>query len=105
LQVRAEAGSATGAQTWRLSINGTEVDDLISGVALGQWVAVDIDLNNGSLTVKINGSTAYGPSNPGYGSGQYFKVGDYPQQNSTDQSNASTEYSRVEVRNLFVSHS
>jgi len=104
LQIRAEASSATGSQTWRLSVNGTEVDDLISGVALGQEVSWEIDLNNGALTVRINGSTAY-TGNPGYGSGQYFKVGDYPQQNSTDQSNASTEYSRVELRDLFVSHS
>jgi len=104
LQIRAEASSATGSQTWRLSVNGTEVDDLISGVALGQEVAWEIDLNNGALTVKINGSTAY-TGNPGYGSGQYFKVGDYPQQNSTDQSNSSSEYSRVELRDLFVSHS
>jgi poly(beta-D-mannuronate) lyase len=104
LQIRAEATSATGPQTWRLSINGTEVDDLISGVALGQEVAWDIDVNNGSLTVKINGATAYGPSNPGWGAGQYFKVGAYPQQNSTDQANSSTEYSRVELRDLFVSH-
>jgi hypothetical protein len=104
LQIRAEAGSATGAQTWRLSVNGTEVDDLISGVALGQEVEVEIRLSSGTLTVKINGTTQH-TSNPGYGSGQYFKIGAYPQQNSTDQSNASTEYSRVEIRDLFVSHS
>lgn len=104
LQIRAEASSATGSQTWRLSVNGTEVDDLISGVSLGQEVAWEIDLNNGALTVRINGSTAY-TGNPGYGSGQYFKCGDYPQQNSTDQANSSSDYSRVELRDLFVSHS
>ena len=104
LQIRAEASSATGSQTWRLSINGSEVDDLISGVALGQEVAWDIDVNNGTLTVKINGTTQY-TGNPGWGSGQYYKVGAYPQQNSTDQSNSSSEYSRVELRDLFVSHS
>jgi alginate lyase len=104
LQIRAEASSASGSQTWRLSINGSEVDDLISGVALGQEVAWDIDVNGGALTIKINGTTQYTGS-PGWGSGQYFKVGDYPQQNSTDQSNAATEYSRVELRDLFVSHS
>jgi hypothetical protein len=103
LQIRAEAGSATGSQTWRLSINGTEVKDLISGVALGQEVAWEIDLNNGLLTVKINGVSQYS-SNPSYGSGQYFKCGAYPQQNSTDQSNPSTEYFRIELRDLFVSH-
>jgi hypothetical protein len=104
LQIRAEAASATGSQTWRLSINGTEVDDLISGVALGQEVAWEIDLNNGALTVKINGTTQYTGS-PGYGSGQYFKCGCYIQFNSTDQSNPATEYGRYELRDLFVSHS
>ena len=104
LQIRAEASSATGAQTWRLSINGTEVKDLISGVTLGQEVAWDIDVNNGTLTVKINGTTQY-TGNPGWGSGQYFKVGQYSQQNSTDQSNPASEYGRYELRDLFVSHS
>jgi len=104
LQIRAEASSATGAQTWRLSINGTEVDDLISGVALGQEVAWDIQVTNGALTVKINGTTQY-TGTPGWGAGQYFKAGAYPQQNSTDQANSASEYSRVELRDLFVSHS
>jgi hypothetical protein len=106
LQIRAEATSATGPQTWRLSINGVEVKDLISGVALGQEVAWEIALNNGVLTTKINGATV-DTRTPGYTStsAYYFKVGDYPQQNSTDQANASTEYSRVELRDLFVSHS
>jgi hypothetical protein len=106
LQIRAEAGSATGSQTWRLSLNGTEVDDLISGVSLGQEVQWEIDVNGGDLTVRINGSTAYTNTSPGFSSsGNYFKVGDYPQQNSTDQSNSSSEYSRIELRDLFVSHS
>jgi hypothetical protein len=106
LQIRAEASSATGAQTWRLSINGTEVKDLISGVSLGQEVAWEIALNNGVLTTKINGSTV-DTRTPGYSSknAYYFKTGDYPQQNSTSQANASTEYSRIELRDLFVSHS
>ena len=104
LQIRAEAPSATAAQTWRLSVNGTKVKDLISGVALGQEVAWEIDLNNGVLTVRINGTTQY-TGNPGYGSGQYFKVGCYIQFNSTDQSNPATEYGRCELRDLFVSHS
>lgn len=106
LQIRAEAASATGAQTWRLSINGTEVKDLISGVSLGQEVAWEIALNNGVLTTKINGSTV-DTRTPGYAStsAYYFKAGTYPQQNSTDQANPSTEYSRVELRDLFVSHS
>jgi hypothetical protein len=104
LQIRAEASSPTGSQTWRLSINGSEVADLISGVALGQEVAWDIDVNNGTLTVKINGTTKY-TGDPDWGSGQYFKVGEYVQQNSTDQNNPSSEYGRSELRDLFCSHS
>ena len=105
LQIRAEASSATGAQTWRLSLNGTEVDDLISGVALGQEVAWDIDVNNGTLTVKINNTTQYTGSSGLPSSGNYFKVGQYSQQNSTDQANPSSEYGSSELRDLFVSHS
>jgi hypothetical protein len=106
LQIRAEASSATGAQTWRLSINGTEVKDLISGVALGQEVFWGIDLNNGVLTTSINGSVV-DTRTPGYTSksSYYFKVGNYAQQNSTDQANPTTEYSRSTLRDLFVSHS
>ena len=61
---------------------------------------------NGVLTVKINGTTQYTGS-PGFPSGltNYFKVGDYPQQNSTDQANSSSEYSRIELRDLVCSHS
>jgi hypothetical protein len=106
LQIRAEASSATGAQTWRLSINGTKVKDLISGVALGQEVFWGIDLNNGVLTTSINGSVV-DTRTPGYTSksSYYFKVGNYAQQNSTDQANPTTEYSRSTLRDLFVSHS
>ena len=104
LQIRMEAGSATGPYTLRLSINGSEVDDLKSGIALGQEVAVDIDVNNGALTVKVDGTTQY-TGEPDWGSGQYFKLGCYVQQNSTDQDNPSSEYGRVEIRDLFVSHS
>jgi alginate lyase len=104
LQIRAEASSATGSQTWRLSLDGSEVDDLISGVALGQEVSWEIDVNAGALTVKINGSTAYTTSDADLpSSGCYFKTGDYTQQN-TGNGNASTEYSRIELRDLFVSH-
>jgi Alginate lyase len=106
LQIRAEAGSPTGSQTWRLSLDGTEVDDLISGVALGQEVAWEIDVNGTSLTVKINGTTQYTTSSHSLpSSGNYFKVGEYVQQNSTDQDNPSSEYGRSELRDLFVSHS
>lgn len=106
LQIRAEASSPTASQTWRLSLDGTEVDDLISGVALGQEVSWEIDVNAGALTVKINGATAYSNSDAGLpSSGNYFKVGTYVQQNSTDQDNPSSEYGRSELRDLFVSHS
>jgi len=104
LQIRAEASSPTSSQTWRLSINGEEVTDLISGVDLGEEVLWEIDVNDGDLTVKINGSTEYTGS-PDWGDGQYFKVGDYAQQNSRDQDNPSSEYSRIELRDLFCSHS
>ena len=104
LQIRLEASSASGPYTARLSINGSEVDDLKTGIALGQEVAVDIDVNNGALTVKIDGTTQY-TGTPSWGSGQYFKVGAYIQQNSTDYANPSSEYGRVEIRDLFVSHS
>jgi hypothetical protein len=104
LQIHVTGSSATGPQTWRLKLHGSTVATIASSVALGTEVAWDIDVNNGNLTVKIDGSTKY-TGNPGFGSGQYFKVGDYPQQNSTDQNNSSSEYSRVELRDLFVSHS
>jgi hypothetical protein len=106
LQIRAEASSATGAQTWRLSIFGTKVKDLITGVALGTEVAWEIRVVNGSLTVKINGVVQYGPTSPGFASsGCYFKAGCYSQANSTDQANSSSEYHRIELRNLVCSHS
>jgi Alginate lyase len=104
LQIRLEAGSASGPYTARLSVKGSEVDDLKTGISLGQEVAVDLDLNAGNLTVKIDGTTQY-TGNPGYGSGQYYKIGCYVQQNSTDSGNPSSEYGRVEIRDLFVSHS
>ena len=34
-----------------------------------------------------------------------LKVGEYVQQNSTDQANSSSEYGRSELRDLVVSHS
>ena len=103
LQIHCTGSSATGPQTWRLKLNGSTTATIASGVTLGQEVAWDIDLNNGNLVVKIDGVQQYS-GNPGYGSGQYFKVLDYPQQNSTTVSNPSTGYSRVELRDLFVSH-
>lgn len=105
LQIRAEAASATGTQTWRLSIFGVEVRDLIS-VALGTEVSWEIDVNAGALTVRINGTSVYTDPSPGFAStGNYFKAGEYVQQNSTDQANSATEYGRAELRDLFVIHS
>jgi hypothetical protein len=105
LMLHVTGSSATGAQTWRIKVKGVESGTTLTGVALGQEVSWDFDLNNGALTVKLNGSTAY-TGNPGYASsGCYFKAGEYAQQNSTDQSNPATEYGRSELRDLFVSHS
>jgi hypothetical protein len=81
---------------------GTVVTTLLTGVPLGTEVAWGVDVNNGLLTVTMNGSTKY-TGTPGFGSGQYFKAGIYPQQN-VDSGNPSTEYARVELRNLFASH-
>jgi hypothetical protein len=104
LQILVQGSSASGSETWSLKVNGSAVATLLTGVALGTEVAWDIQVSNGTLTVKVNGTTKY-TGNPGYGAGQYFKVGTYPQQNTTDQSNPTSEYSRIELRNLFVSHS
>jgi hypothetical protein len=104
LQVRSEAASATGSQTWRLQIFGAYVKDLITGVSLGQEVGWDIDFNANVLTVRINGTSQWTQSASQYVAGQYFKVGSYPQQNSTDQANAPTEYASVELRNLIITH-
>lgn len=103
LQIEAFGASASGPFTWQARVNGTLSGTLASGVALGQEVAFDIDLNGGTLTIKANGVTQY-TGNPGYGSGQYFKLGCYPQQNSTDQSNPAMGYARVEIRDVYVSH-
>jgi hypothetical protein len=104
LMLHVTGSSATGPQTWRIKVLGVTVATPLTNVALGQEVAWDFDINNGTLTVKINGSTAY-TGNPGYPStGCYFKVGEYAQQNSTDQSNSASEYGRCELRDLFVSH-
>lgn len=104
LMIHVTGSSATGPQTWRIKVKGETVATPLTNVALGQEVSWEFDINNGALTVKLNGATVH-TSNPGYGAGCYFKVGEYAQQNSTDQSNASTEYGRCELRDLFVSHS
>lgn len=104
LQLGLYGTSASGPFDVKLRINGTLTGSaLLTGVALGTEVAWDIDVNNGTLTVKINGTTKY-TGNPGWGGGQYFKTPLYPQQNVNDSGNPSTEYARVEFRNLFVSH-
>lgn len=103
LQIEAFGTSNSGPFDYKLRLAGTLVATLLTGVPLGTETSWDIDVNNGLLTVKMNGSTKY-TGTPGFGSGQYFKSGLYPQQNVIDSGNPSTEYARVELRNLFVSH-
>lgn len=98
LQIRVEG------TTWRASINGTEHSTTLGNFAWGTEVAWEIRVANGTLTIKINGSTKI-TTDPGYGSGQYFKVGVYPQQNSRDQSNPDSGFASCELRDLVVSHS
>jgi hypothetical protein len=98
LQIRCEG------TTWRASINGTEHSTTLGNFAWGTEVAIEIRLSSGTLTIKVNGSTKI-TTNPGYGSGQYFKIGAYAQQNSTDQDNPSNGYASCEIRDLVVSHS
>jgi hypothetical protein len=104
LQIEAFGTSASGPFDWKLRLFGTVVTTLLSAVPLGTEVAWDIDVNNGLLVVKMNGVQKYSGT-PGFGSSQYFKCPLYPQQNVVDSGNPSTEYARVELRNLFVSHS
>lgn len=98
LQIRVEG------TTWRASINGTEHATVLGTFSWGTDVAWEIRVASGTLTIKINGTTKI-TTNPGYGSGQYFKVGCYAQQNSTDQDNDPTDYASCELRDLVVSHS
>lgn len=97
LQIRVEG------TTWRASINGTESSTVLGTFSWGTDVAWEIRVASGTLTIKINGTTKITTS-PGYGSGQYFKVGCYAQQNSTDQANDPTDYASCELRDLVVSH-
>jgi uncharacterized protein YaiE (UPF0345 family) len=90
--------------TWRASINGTLHATTLGTFSWGTDVAWEVRVVSGTLTIKINGTTKITTS-PGYGSGQYFKVGVYPQQNSTDQDNDPTDYASCELRDLVVSHS
>jgi hypothetical protein len=98
LQIRCEG------TTWRASINGTEHPTTLGNFSWGTEVAVEIRLSAGTLTIKINGSTKI-TTNPGYGSGNYFKIGAYAQQNDRDQDNPSNGYASCEIRDLVVSHS
>lgn len=98
LQIRCEG------TTWRASINGTEHPTTLGNFAWGTEVAVEIRVVNGTLTIKINGTTKI-TTNPGFGSGNYFKIGSYAQQNSTDQTNPSNGYASCEIRDLVVQHS
>jgi hypothetical protein len=103
LQIELFGSSNAGPFDWKLRLFGTVVTTLLTGVPLGTEVSWGIDVNNGLLTVTMNGSTKY-TGTPGFGSGQYFKAGIYPQQNVIDSGNPSTEYARAELRNLFASH-
>jgi hypothetical protein len=98
LQIRCEG------TTWRASINGTEHSTTLGNFPWGTEVAIEIRVSNGTLTIKVNGTTKI-TANPGYGSGQYFKLGCYAQQNSTDQNNPANGYASCQIRDVVVSHS
>lgn len=98
LQIRVEG------TTWRASINGNEHPTSLGTFSWGTEVAWEIRLQDGTLRISINGSTKI-TTDPGFGSGNYFKCGVYPQQNSRDQDNPSSGYSACELRDLVVSHS
>lgn len=98
LQIRCEG------TTWRASINGTTHSTSLGTFSWGTEVAVEIRVSSGTLTIKINGTTKI-TTNPGYGSGNYFKIGCYVQQNNRDQDNPANGYGSCEVRDLVVSHS
>lgn len=91
---------------WRASINGTKHSTTLGTFSWGTEVAWEIRLVGGTLTIRINGSTKI-TANPGYGSGQYFKVGMYAQQNNTSDGggNPSNGYASCQLRDLVVSHS
>lgn len=97
LQIRCEG------TTWLASINGEVHDTTLGNFSWGTEVAVEIRVNDGTLTIKINGSTKI-TTNPGWGDGQYFKNGAYIQFNDRDQDNPSNGYGAVEIRDLVVMH-
>lgn len=87
-----------------LKVNGDEVEETIGSASSGTWVSWKILVDSGNLTVYINNSVVY-ESDPGWGSGQYFKTGCYAQANNRDQSNSASDYFAIEMRNLALSHS
>lgn len=98
LQIRCEG------TTWRASINGEIHPTSLGTFAWGTDVNWRIFLDDGQLQISINGSVKIN-TDPGYGSGQYFKAGAYAQQNSTDQDNPPNGFASVELSNLVCSHS
>lgn len=97
LQIRVHGTS------WLCSINGEFQGDFGS-FAWGVDVAWEIRVDEGQLQIRINGNLEI-DTDPGYGSGQYFKVGCYAQQNSRDQDNDPSDFASCELRDLVVSHS
>jgi hypothetical protein len=98
LQIRCEGTE------WVCNINGETHSTSLGNFSWGTEVAVEIRVDDGTLTVKINGSTKI-TTDPGWGSGQYFKIGSYTQQNDRDQDNPSNGYASCQIRDLVVSHS
>lgn len=88
-----------------LSIKGTRQSSaVLTGLAKGTWFDWSIALTNGQLVILINGVQKYN-SNPGYGAGQYFKVGCYAQAASGYTSGiTAADYFTVELKNLVTSH-
>lgn len=86
------------------SIKGTRQAASLTGLAKGTWFDWAIALTNGQLTISLNGVQKYN-SNPGYGSGQYFKVGCYAQAAAGFTSGiTAADYFTVELKNLLTSH-
>ncbi|HYH26974.1 MAG TPA: polysaccharide lyase family 7 protein [Blastococcus sp.] len=98
LQIRCEGTE------WVCNINGETHSTSLGNFSWGTEVAWEIRVDDGTLTIRINGATKI-TTDPGWGGGQYFKVGVYPQQNSTDQDNPDSGYASCELRDLVVSHS
>jgi hypothetical protein len=104
LQVIAKAPDGSTTQSWVLKVNGSQVATLGTGIALGDEHELDCTVTNGNLVFKYDGTTKYS-ANPGWGSGQYFKIGAYLQANNRDQANDAKDKMACEIRNLLVTHS